>query len=456
MINNKFTLFALTWPIFLEMLLHMLILNVDTLMLSNYSDDAVASVGVASQIIFLSNTLYGVTATGISIILAQYLGAKLHKNISEIIVVGISLNVIIGLIISSIIFYFGLFFLKAMGIQEMLIEGSLTYLKIVGGLSFIEALLLTFSSISRTYGFTKYVMYVSIGINITNIIGNYLVLYGTFNFPVLGIKGVAWSTVISRLIGLIIIFVFFKFKIPEKLFFQNFYKFLKQHFGNIMKVSLPSMGENLSSNMAQLLITSFLAIIGREAITARIYTYNLISLIVIFSGAISSGTQIIIGHMIGARNNNEAYKQCFNSIKVAVMMVFCASIIFTILSENLLSLFTNNQSVIYLAAKLLLLSIILEPLRAVNMIIINSLRATGDTRIPVYIVIISNWGVSVTLAYIIGIYFDYGLVGIYVGFILDELIKGIFILRRWQSRKWEKMILIEETTTYNIQETSSS
>lgn len=107
-------------------------------------------------------------------------------------------------------------------------------------------------------------------------------------------------------------------------------------------------------------------------------------------------------------------------------------------AEPLLSLFTDDRSMINLGRKLLLLTIILEPGRSFNLVIVSSLRAAGDVQFPVYMGILSMWGVGVTVAYVFGIALGFGLVGIWLSFIADEWLRGLLMLWRWRSRIWMK------------------
>src|SRR5690554_4927300 len=100
--HKRLTLFALTWPIFIEMLLHIVMGNADTLMLSQYSDNSVASVGVSNQILMMIIIMFGFVAAGTSILLAQNLGANKNKDASEIAITSIALNLLFGLLLSSL------------------------------------------------------------------------------------------------------------------------------------------------------------------------------------------------------------------------------------------------------------------------------------------------------------------------------------------------------------------
>lgn len=432
--KKKLSLYALTWPIFVEIFLHMLMGNADTLMLSQYSDDSVAAVGVSNQVLSLIIVMFGFVATGTSILVSQNLGADKITSAREVAVVSLIANLAFGFLLSVLIFAFNGQILSLMDIPQELRGEASTYLTIVGGFSFIQALIMTAGATLRSYEFTKDAMYITIGMNILNVIGNYLFIFGPFGIPVLGVEGVSISTVVSRTIGLIAIsFVLVK-RIPG--IFSVNRLFPVQHIKDLLRIGIPSAGEHLSYNGSQMAITYFIAILGTEALTTKVYAQNLMMFIFLFALAISQGTQIMIGHMVGRKDFQSAYERCIKSLKTSIIISLGMAVIFALFSEPLLRIFTSNEDIIYLGSILIWLTIILEPGRSFNLVVISSLRAAGDVKFPVYVGILSMWGVSVFLSYLLGIVFGLGLIGVWISFIADEWLRGVIMLRRWRSKVW--------------------
>lgn len=440
--GEKHNLYKLTWPIFVEILLYMLMGNADTLMLSQYSDDAVAAVGVSNQIIAVTVVMFGFIATGSAILITQYLGANNIKDAKEVSMVAISVNLIFGLFISLILFIFSDLILSAMNLSPELLDYGNDYLGIVGGFLFLQALIMTIGAILRSHGFTKDTMYITIGMNLLNVIGNYLFIFGPFGIPVLGVYGVAISTTTSRAIGLFVLIIIFIRRTNGQFTFN--FTFPKKHLTDILKIGIPSAGEHLSYNTSQMVITYFITQLGKDAITTKVYTQNLMMFIYLFSAAVGQGTQIIVGYLVGAGKFNDAYHRCLRSLKFAIIVSFGIAVLFSIFSESLFGIFTDNEEIIALGSTLIMLTILLEPGRSFNLIIISSLRATGDVKFPVYMGIISMWGISVTLSYLLGLSFEMGLVGIWIAYIVDEWFRGLIMLRRWKSRIWESKAFVKK------------
>ncbi|WP_010097712.1 MATE family efflux transporter [Ornithinibacillus scapharcae] len=442
--TKELTLFAITWPIFIELLLHMLMGNADTLMLSQYSDNAVAAVGVANQILSVVIVMFGFVAQGAAVLIAQNIGADNQKTAGQIALNALSMNLIFSIILSLVLWLWAEPILKMMDLPNELMQEGLAYMQIVGGLIFIQALIMTIGAILRSYGHTKDTMVVTIGMNILNVIGNYFVIFGPFGFPVLGVEGVALSTAISRLIGFIAL-VFLLIKRSEgELVFKNLVSFNTDHIKSLLKIGIPSAGEQLSYNASQMVITYFVAQLGTVAITTKVYTQNIMMFIFLFSVAIGQGTQILIGHMIGAGKIEDAYERALKSLKISILLSLSTAGIVYLAAKPFLGIFTDNPSIIEAGTFLLLLTIVLEPGRAFNLVMISSLRAAGDVKFPVYIGIMVMWGVSVTFSWFFGIFLELGLIGIWIGFIADEWLRGVLMLRRWKQRNWVSMSFVQK------------
>ncbi len=433
---QRFTLFALTWPIFIEIILNRLMGIADTIMLSYYSDNAVAAVGFSNQIVMMTIMLCSMLTVGTTILVSRHLGAKGYKSASEIARVSISLNSLFGLFIGIILILFAADLLRIMGLPEELMQDASIYLMIIGGCSFIQALMLTVSAVIRGHGFTKQVMYVITGVNILNIIGNYLFIFGPFGIPVLGVQGVAIATVVSRIVGVIVLFIILVKWVGERVPLSKLLHFPKQHVKSLLKIGIPSSVDSAAWNLQMVVITVFIALLGTVALTTNVYSTNIRVFITAFSGAIGQGTLILISRKIGARKFDDAYQQSIRLYKIAASVALGVATLFFVFSKPILRIFTDKPEILTLGGTLLLLTLLLEPGRAFNLVFNNSLKAAGDINYPVMVGILGMWLISVPIAYILGIHFGLGLIGVWIGFIVDEWVRGLILMQRWRSRVW--------------------
>jgi Na+-driven multidrug efflux pump len=178
------------------------------------------------------------------------------------------------------------------------------------------------------------------------------------------------------------------------------------------------------------------------ALTTKVYVSNVGLFLFLFSAAIAMGTQILVGHLVGAKKWEEAYQRAFKSLRLAIVISVGVSLLFALMAPVIFSFFTKNDSVVQLASTIMLWGILLEPGRCFNLVIINSLKAAGDTKFPVLMGVISMWGISVPLAWYLGVYLDFGLIGIFWAFIVDEWLRGLIMIWRWRSRVWQRMSFV--------------
>lgn len=437
----KKKLLRITWPIFVESLLLSTLGTVDTLMVSRYSDNAVAAVGVSNQIINMINLLFVVITSGTSILVAQYIGAnrdgKKSNEIFQLCGMSIGYNALIGIILSLILSFFGIEFLKLLNTSNDILYLANDFLKIVGGYIFIQAISMTFTAILRPHGYVKICMYVTLLINVINAILNYILIFGKFGAPELGVVGSALGTTISKFIGLCILGAFVYIKILRGYSIKLLWPLPLIHLKNVMTIGIPSAGENMSYSLAQLALMSFINTISVETVTTRSYVNNIVSFAVLFSAALAQGNGIIVGRLIGEKKNDAALNFGFYSIKKAILLSTGMAGLFAILGHPLMGIFTENQEIIKLGATVIWIDVILEIGRATNVVGIGALKAVGDVKFPVVIGVFSMWVIGVGLGYILSIPCGLGLIGIWIGIASDECFRAILVIFRWKNRKWE-------------------
>ncbi|MCX7711790.1 MAG: MATE family efflux transporter [Clostridia bacterium] len=450
--ERKLNLFMLTWPIFIETLLRMLLGNVDTFMLSHYSEKAVAAVGATNQIIAMVLVIYSVVSTGTTIVISQYLGAGQKDKANATAVSAMILNFFFGLFLSLVLIIFARPILTMINLPEELMEYGMQFLRIAGGFSFLQALIATNSAILRSHGSTRAAMFVVLGMNILNALGNCIFLYGLFGVPVMGVAGVAISTSISQAVAVIAMLVLLIKKMGIKISRKTLLAFDKETIGSILKIGAPSAGEVFAYQISSLTITYIITLMGTEALTTRVMTFNIMWFIMISGLSLGQGTQILVGHLIGAGDSKQAYKTCLRSSKIGVVIAVAIAVVLFAFAKPLLGIFTQNPNIIRTGSILLAIAILLEPGRVLNLVIISSLKASGDVKFPVLMGMLSPWGIAVPIAYVLGIHYGMGLIGVWIAFTSDEWLRAIIFSVRWRSRVWENKSLIVR----NLEESSAS
>ena len=196
------------------------------------------------------------------------------------------------------------------------------------------------------------------------------------------------------------------------------------------------MSENISYSLSQVVITYFINQISNEALAARTYCYNVIMFVYLFCVSITQGGDILVGHLVGQWRHRAAYVLGNYFFRWAMIITISGSILLAIAGPSILHLFTDNMEIIQMGIWVLVVDVFLEIGRTSNIFAGSTLRATGDTVYPFVVGVIFQWSIAVGLSYVMGIPLGFGLVGMWVGFALDENIRGIILLRRWRSGKW--------------------
>ena len=427
---------SLAGPIFIETLLVMTLGAVDTFMLSRYSDNSVAAVGVVNQLMNLVFLLFEVISLGTSILCSQYIGAGRRDKVVQVVGISLMFNLLSGVILSSCLYLFADDMLLLMGLRPDLMSEGLPYMKIVGGFAFFQAISLSLSASLRSADKAKYPMYVSVVVNILNIIGNYTLIFGKFGMPALGVEGAAISTSVCRFVSVVILFVvIFKKHIPsfpKELFTPFPWVELK----NLLKIGIPSAGEHFSYSLSQVVITYFINMISNQALATRSYVVNIVMFTYIFALSIAQGGAILIGHLVGMKKIKAAHAIGKRVMRLGVAMSVSLSLVTAIFGRHILSMLTTDPWIISTGATILWIEILLENGRALNFFGVNSLRSAGDIYFPVLVGIVVMWGVQVVGSYVLGISLGWGLIAMWAVFALDENIRGFIFLRRWNSFKW--------------------
>lgn len=427
---------SLAGPIFIETLLVMMLGAVDTFMLSRHSDNSVAAVGVVNQLMNLVFLLFEVISLGTSILCSQYIGAKRRDKVIQVVGISLIFNLISGLLISVFLLFFAEDLLLMMGLRPDLMQYGLPYMKIVGGFAFFQAISLSLSAALRSADKAKYPMYVSVIVNILNIIGNYTLIFGKFGMPALGVEGAAISTSFCRFVSVVLLFIIlFKKHIPsfpKKLFTPFPWGELK----NLLKIGVPSAGEHMSYSLSQVVITYFINMISNEALATRTYIVNIVMFTYIFALSMAQGGAILIGHLVGMKKINAAYTIGKRVMRLGAAISVSLNLVTAIFGPQILSMLTSDPWIISTGATILWIEIILEHGRALNFFGVNALRSAGDIYFPVIIGIIVMWGIQVVGSYLLGITLGWGLIAMWAVFALDENIRGLIFVRRWNSFKW--------------------
>ena len=416
----QFSLIRMTWPVFIELLLQMLVGNIDQIMLSHYNETAVAAVGNANQIMNTLILTFTVISLAATILLSQYLGARQLGKVRQIYTLAAGLNLVLSLVITAglLLGADGLFAL--MQVPPEAVPEARTYLLIAALSLPCQALMLTFSAFLRAHAHMLVIMCSTGIINLINIVGNTAFIYGLGPLPRMGAAGAALSTSLCRTAGmLMMLFAFFKSVEGATLSPKVLRPFpaAAQHWparrgrGPFLQ-PLPEHQPRVCEHHRHLCG-------DRPDVHEHVRP-----------GVLHAGER---GEPGGGYHHRLLHRRIFAPVTVGIALLLA------VFAKPLLSLFTTDPRVIELGCRTMWVEVVLEIGRAFNVVLVRNLQAVGDVKFPVALGILSQWIVGVGIAWLFGIYLGWGLVGIWMAFALDENLRAVLFIIRWKAGKWRNI-----------------
>jgi len=207
----------------------------------------------------------------------------------------------------------------------------------------------------------------------------------------------------------------------------------------ILHIGVPSAMEPLSYQCMQMVINGLIVSWGPVALAARVYVLNLVMVTtVLWAFAFGIGTQIAVAHRAGAGDFEDADRQLRRAVAFSVIGNLVLSSILVLFRHRLLSPFTSDPAIQRLASSLFVVGILVETGRAGNIVVGGALRSSGDARYASAVAITAMWCIGLPACFLFGRTFGLGLVGIWLGFALDEITRAILNYRRWRSGRWRE------------------
>lgn len=428
----------IAWPVIIEMSLNTLLGISDTIMIGKgINSEALAAVGFANQIIFPLTFIFGSFNTGATAMIARYTGEGSHHKVQKVLAQNVFLNLILGLVITIIIFIFGEQLLKIFDTTASVRSQAFIYLKIVSATQVAMFINFSLTAAFRGVGDTSTSMKINGLINILNIIGNYLLIFGPFFFPALGMKGAAISTAASRAIGTLI-FLYISLKGYKKLHLDiKLMNLTKDVFAKLFELSSSAAIEQLFMQLSftiGVVFISSLTVTNEAAfqVLLRIESMSFMPAI-----GLSIGASTLVGQSLGAKNIDKATKIGYTSVGLGIVYGVFIGLVFFIFPEQLLMIFTNDQAVIDISITTLKIAGFNQWLLATIIVFSGALRGAGDTKNVMIITILRLWLFQIPLNYLMIFILDLGITGFWLAETVTFAIFVLVYLFRFKSKKWK-------------------
>ena len=441
MFSNK-TLKKLILPLIIEQILIMAVGVADTVMVSYAGEVAISGVGLVDMFNNLIITVLAAIDAGGAIIVSQYIGNKDRKNANKASSQLLTITIVIATVIMLGCLVFHRILLSTFfGAIEMDVMKAATTYFLISAISFpFLGVYNSAAALYRSMEKTRTTMYVSILMNIINVVGNYI---GVFILHA-GVAGVAVPTLISRIVAAIIMFalslnssnlVYVKIK--------NVFAWNQEMISRILKIAVPNGIENGLFTLGRVLVTSIVALFGTSQIAANSVAGSIDQIAVVVVNAINLGIVVVVGQCIGANDYEQAKYYIKKLMKISYIVTGIIGSAVILLLPWILNIYSLSSEARNLTFILVIMhNIMATALHPTAFVLPNGLRAAGDVKFSMVVGIVSMILFRLGAAVLFGIIFNLGIIGVWIAMGSDWLCRSVCFVIRFIKGKWRQFKVI--------------
>ena len=442
--EKVFAILLLAFPAMIENVLQTLVGSVDTLFVARLGLVEVTAVGIANAVLAVYIAIFMALGVGASSLIARNIGAGNVDKAKAVAKQSTLIAIIVGLFFGLITLFFSESLLNIMGAESRVIAEGAVYLRIVGTPSVFISLMLIFGSILRATGNTRAPMNVALWMNILHIALDYLLIFGLGGWMGWGVAGAAWATVIVRVLGAMALYYYIR---KSDVSFSLFgFSDSRSLFLPIIRLATPAAIERLVMRLGQVLYFGLIVVIGTETFAAHTIAGNIETFSYMPGYGLAIAATTLVGQYIDAGLSKEAYQYGILTTGIAIVFMSIIGVFMFIFAPWFATWFTNDSSAIDMVTVALRIDAFAQPALAIGLVLTGALQAAGDTKSPMYSTAIGMWLVRIIGIYVLGIYFDMGISGIWIAIALDILIRAIFLSWRYRSL-FQRLIQENESRT---------
>ena len=443
----KLDILNIAWPVLMELVLSSVFGMIDMMMLGNISDNtyaaaAVSSVGLTNQPLFLALSVVQALNVGGTAMIARYYGAG-EKNRMENVLKHVML---FGLFFSIPISAFGLLnaenILTFMGGEPHAVAIGASYFRVICISYLFQSFNISITGALRGIGQTQIPMRINILVNFLNVIGNAILIYGLLGTPALGVVGAATSTAAANLIASILLVRFLMKGNSELPFsFKRKFKLDKLTLKNLVRIGMPSAIEQLILRAGVILFIQIVSSLGTVIFAAHQIGMNILSLSFTTGQAFGISSSSLVGRSLGKKDTDLAAEYAKKTSAMGAITGLIVGTALFIGSEFFVGLYSNDSAIIENASLALKIIAIVQPFQTHQLIVAGSLRGAGDTIFPLVSTFAGVLIVRVISAYFFVFVLDFGLLGAWLGIILDQFLRWLLVGARFKSGKWKDIVI---------------
>ncbi len=411
---------------------HVLVGLADNLMVGKLGSVALAATSLAGAFVFIFLSLGIGFSFSITTLTAEADGAKDIQKTREILKHGLVLTGSWGIFI-TILLFFTKPLLYHMGQEVDVVQTASSYYDITAISMIFVMFFQGVKQFTDGLSFTKYAMTATIISNVLNVMLNYLLIYGKFGFPELGVEGAALGTLISRIVMLGIMMYFLFSQERFKPFVSNFtFRNLKQHiFIKIFKLGYPTSLQMWFEAGLFIAAVFLSGVLGADSQAANQIAQNLITITFMIAVGLGVTATIRVGNQKGLKDYKELRRIAFSLFFLAIIIMSVSAISFLVLKNVLPTFYTDNIVVIKTASILIVIAGIFQLSDGMQVVILGTLRGMQDVLIPMGITFIAYWLIGFPISYYLGLHTELKSAGIWIGLLTSLTMSALMLFLRF-------------------------
>ena len=433
---------SMAWPAILESFFIALAGMVDSYMVSTLGSHAVAAVGLTTQPKFVGLAIFIAMNVSVSALVARRRGEQRREDANALVVTGISVVIVLSLIISLIMVLGADSIIRWCGSTEQTHAGAVEYFRIIMGGMIFTSLSMAINSAQRGSGNTRITMRTNITSNFLNVIFNYILINGKLGFPAMGIRGAALATVLGTVVACVMSIHSVSGEetfISIRLIWKNRIRPSVTALVHLVKVGYGVFFEQLLMRVGFMMTALMAANQGDGAMAAHQVGMNVLSLSFAFGDGLQSAAVALIGRSLGEKNPDLAKQYGQTCRRVGAVISVILAVIFFAGARPLYSLFFAEEEIVKIGIDIMYVVIFIVVLQISQVIYMGCLRGAGDTLYTAVASMVSVTLMRTLVSYIGGYVLGWGIVGIWLGIVADQLTRFILGSIRFNMGKWTKI-----------------
>jgi putative MATE family efflux protein len=429
-------LFTLAWPLFLELLFGIAVGVAGTALAAHLSDRSGAAFALANHVVAMLFILFRVVGAGVGVVVTQALGGGRRDSADALARAALGASSWVGGLTALLALLLAGPLLRLLNTPADVLPLAQPLLQVLAPAMLLDAWNASMAAVMRAHLRTRDTLVVMVLMQATQLALAVPLMTGIGSWPGFGLPGFALALVGARLLALTLHLWLWRQRLAIRPRLHDWWHLPRAELAAMAHIGLPGAAENIAYRLCFMVSVAVTGLMGAQALATHAYAQQLIGLVLLFGLATGLSVEIVVGHLIGAGELRQAHALVRRALARGLAVSVAVATLTALAGPQVLRIFTSDPAIIAAATTLLWWTVLLEPGRTFNLVVINALRAAGDARYPVMAGAASMLIVLAGGSWLLGVKLGLGLVGVWIAYAADEWLRGLLMWRRWSRLAW--------------------